>query len=286
MRRMGVSCAVAAALLVGSSTAAFAANKEQQQLMAELRMLQQHQQQLQQMVQSLGENLKTVTTRMDEQAATARKALADQRLLVEGVTESVRVLREKADDTNVRLSSFTQELEAMRQTIAALPQPAAVTAPTGDPSADPSSPNPAAPSGTAPPITVPPPNVSPQRTYDAAYSDYTGGQYEVAILGFETFLKMFPRDPRADDAQLNIGNSLYNAGKFREAVTAYQRVISEHPKTESVPQAYYKMGLSYHALKEPALARKAFEMVVQNYPNDPLATLARQNIDRLPKQEP
>lgn len=287
MQRMGVSWVVAAVLLMGSSTGALAANKEQQLLMAELRMLQQHQQQLQQMVQSLGESLKTVTTRMDEQAATARKALADQKLLVEGVTESVRVLREKADDTNVRLSSFTQELEAMRQTIGALPQPGTTPTPAGDPAADPSSPNPGAPAGTsAAPIVVPPPNVSPQRTYDAAYSDYTGGQYEVAILGFETFLKMFPRDPRADDAQLNIGNSLYNAGKFREAVTAYQRVISDYPKTESVPQAYYKMGASYNGLKEPGLARKAYEMVVQNYPNDPLATLARQNLDRLPKQEP
>ena len=86
--------------------------------MAELRMMQQNQQQLQQSLIALADTLKTVTGRLDEQAATSRKALADQRLLIEGMTDTVRMLREKSDDTNVRLSSITQELESIRQTIA------------------------------------------------------------------------------------------------------------------------------------------------------------------------
>lgn len=288
MKRMGVSFAVAAALLVALPPTASAANKEQQQLMAELRMLQQHQQQLQQLIVSLADTLKAVTAKMDDQATTARKALADQRLVIEGITEGVRVLREKADDTNVRLSSVTQELEAMRQTIASLPSPPAVVPPaTGEPGAEPgaATPGPGG-SATAPPVaTAPPPGVSPQRTYDAAFSDYAGGQWDVAIMGFETFLKMFPRDPRAHEAQLNIGNALYAAGKYSEAVAAYQRVISDYPKTGSVPQAYYKLGLSYQQLKEMALARKAYETVLENFPTDVSYTsLARQALDRLPKQ--
>ena len=286
MKRMGVSCAVAAALLLGFSTAAVGANKEQQQLMAELRMLQQHQQQLQQMIVALSDGLKTVTSKMDEQAATARKALADQRLLIDGINDGVRVLREKADDTNVRLSSVTHELESMRQTIASMPAPAAVTSPAGEPGAEPAAAPAGAPAGATPPVSAAPPGVSPQRTYEAAYSDFTGGSFEVAVMGFETFLKIFPRHPLADDAQLNIGNSLYNAGKYRDAVTAYQRVISDYPKTESVAQAYYKMGLAYMALKETPLARRAFETVLQNHPDDlGVATLAKQTLERLPKQD-
>ena len=132
MRQIGAMVAAVAVLLIGPVTAS-AANKEQQQLMAELRMLQQHQQVLQQMVVALTDSLKTVTTKMDEQSATARKALADQRLLIEGMTDTARVLREKADDTNVRLSSVTQELQALRQTIATMPAPSVGLTPTGDP---------------------------------------------------------------------------------------------------------------------------------------------------------
>ena len=286
MKRMGASFAVAAALLLSSSTVAVAANKEQQQLMAELRMLQQHQQQLQQMVASLADTVRLVTTRIDQQAEASRKALADQRLLVEGMTDTVRVLREKADETNVRLSSITQELEALRQTIASLPQPAPVSVTPGDPAAEPGQigvvPPPGVPPATA---NVPPPNVSPGRTYDSAFSDYAGGQYELAIVGFETYLKYFPRSPLADDAQLNIGNALFNAGKFREAIAAYQRVISDYAKSESVPTAYYKMGQSYNSLKEPDRAREAYQKIMESFPSAPEHTLAKQALERMGKGE-
>ena len=281
-----VGFAVFAASLLSSASPVFAANKEQQQLMAELRMLQQHQQQLQQLVVTLADALKAVSGKMDDQANASRKALADQRLLVEGMTDTVRVLREKADDTNVRLSSITQELESIRQAIASQPQVSPVPV-TVDPASDPSAPVGGTPApGTSPaPVNAPPPNVSPQRTYDTAFSDYTGGQYDLAIVGFETFLKFFPRHTLADDAQLNIGNALYNAGKYREAVAAYQRVISDYQKSESVPAAYYKMGLSYNQLKQPDLARKSYQTIMDSFPTAPEHTLAKQALERLGKGE-
>ena len=85
----------------------------------------------------------------------------------------------------------------------------------------------------------------------------------------------------ADDAQLNIGNSLYNSGKYREAVVEYQRVISDYPSTDSVPAAHYKMGQTYMALKQIDLARKQFETIMKTYPRSNEATLAKQALDRL-----
>jgi tol-pal system protein YbgF len=280
---MSALAVIAGALLLHPA-AASAASKEQQLLMAELRIMQQNQQMLQQSLIALADALKTVTGRIDEQAGTSRKALADQRLLIEGMTDTVRTLREKSDDTNVRLSSITQELESIRQTIASQPAPSTVAVPPADPTADPAAA--AAPSTvpapSATPATVtPPPNVSPQRTYDSAYSDYAAGQYDLAIVGFQTFLKFFPRHMNADDAQLNIGNALYNSGKYREAVTEYQRVISDYPKTDSVPAAYYKLGQTYMALKQNDLARKQFETIMQTYQSSSEATLAKQALERL-----
>ena len=278
MRRMRASIVVAGAALLLGPDAALAANRDQQLLMAELRMLQQNQQQMQQMILTLADALKAVSGKLDEQTAAERKALADQRLLVEGMTDTVRVLREKADDTNVRLSSITQELEAIRQTIAAAPTLPAT--PASDPTADPQ----AGDAGAAPaPVAPPPANMSPQRTYDSAFSDYAAGQYDLAIVGFETFLKFFPRHPSADDAQLNIGNSYYGAGKYKEAVSAFQQVISDYPQTESAPAAYYKLGLAHSAMKQTDAARTAFETLLERYPESREVFLARQALERLRK---
>ena len=41
--------------------------------------------------------------------------------------------------------------------------------------------------------------------FDNAYADYTAGQYDLAIHGFQTYIHTFPLSDKADDAQLNIG---------------------------------------------------------------------------------
>ena len=101
--------AILAALIAGSIAPAEAADKEHQLLMAEIRMLQENQQQVRQVLDSLTETLKALNARLDTDAGRVQKSFADQKLLVEGVAETSRILREKADETNVRLATMTQE---------------------------------------------------------------------------------------------------------------------------------------------------------------------------------
>jgi len=281
MRSIGRFAAVMALTLAVPSVAG-AANKEHQQLMAEIRMLQEQQQQLQQMLGGLADTLKVMTSRIDSEADATRKAFADQRLLVSGIGDTVRVLREKADDTNVRLSTMTQELQALRQTVASMPSPSGAPATTNDPAAG----DPAAPAGA--PGGAPGPgasNISPTRMYDQSYADYAAGQFDLAVDGFQAFIRTFPTSPKAAEAQLYIGYSLYNAGRNTEAIAALQKVISDYPQSGSVSSAYYKLGLTYEALKQPDNARKAFETVVQKYPNSSDGVMAQQALERLKRRD-
>jgi tol-pal system protein YbgF len=289
MKHTGWVVAAAMALAMSGATPAAAADKAHQQLMAEIRMLQEQQQQLQQMLGGLADTLKVVTAKLDDQTGANRKGFADQKLLIDNVAEGVRVLREKADDTNVRLSTVSQELEAVRQAFASMTAPTVAMGPPGQlPSTAPTDPGGAAapaPAGTGNPgsASSAPPLVSPQRMWDNAYSDYTAGQYEIAIQGFTAYIASFPKSDKADDAQLNIGNALYSAqpGRYREAIEAFQKVIANYPGSDSVAVAYYKMGLAYTELKQLDLARKAFEAVIEKYPTAYEAILAKQRLDGL-----
>jgi tol-pal system protein YbgF len=285
MKQMAWAVGAALSLVLAGASPAAAADKVHQQMMAEIRMLQEQQQQLQQMLGGLADTLKTVTAKLDDQTGANRKAFADQKLLIDNVAEGVRVLREKADDTNVRLSSVSQELEAVRQAVSSMPAPTVAVAPGQLPSPLGTEPGTTTAPGTtgvgnAPPSSAPP-LISPQRLFDTAYSDYTAGQYEMAIQGFNAFIASFPRSDKADDAQLNIGNAMYSAGKYREAVDAFQKVIANYPQSDSVPIAYYKMGLTYTELRQNDPARKAFETVIQKYPTAYEAILAKQRLDSL-----
>src|SRR6478736_4564840 len=134
MRRVTMVLLVSA--LVASTTPLGAANREHEQLMADIRMLQEQNQRLQLALVALADTLKTVTTRLDEQAAASRKGFADQKLLVDNVAGDLRVLREKLDETNVRLTSLSQDVDGVRDMIPKLAaQPAPGT--SADPSAAP-----------------------------------------------------------------------------------------------------------------------------------------------------
>jgi tol-pal system protein YbgF len=285
MRSTGRLAGAVMALTLAMPAVVGAANKEHQQLMAEIRMLQEQQQQLQQMLGGLADTLKVMTTRLDSEADVSRKAFADQKLLVSGIGDTVRQLREKADDTNVRLSTMTQELQALRQSVASMP-PSAAAAPTNEPApVDPNAPA-GAPGVAAAPAGAPgAANISPTRMYDQSYADYAAGQFDLAVDGFQAFIRTFPTSPKAAEAQLYIGYSLYNAGRNNDAVAALQKVITDYPQSGSVSSAYYKLGLTYEALKQPDNARKAFETVVQKYQSSADAVLAQQALERLKRRE-
>lgn len=276
-----IAFVVALGMLIAPRTA-LAANKEQQQIMAELRMLQEQQARLQQALLGLTETLKLVTTRLDEQVTVNRKAFADQKLLIDNIAETTRILRERADDTNVRLSNMAQELQSLRQTVATMPPPtAAVPTNPGDPGSTDSAAQP--PAGGE---SVLPPNISPAEWFQRVMGDYAAAQYDLAIAGFEALIRNFPTSPQADDAQLLIGNSLFNQGEFKGALAAYQKVITDFPQGDQVPTAHFKVGLTYENLKDVEAARKAYELVVEKYPTSLQAhTLARNRLDALTRKQ-
>jgi tol-pal system protein YbgF len=269
------------------TTPALAQSREQRQMMADVRMLQEQNQVLQNLLGSIADAIKAVNVRIDEQAAVSGKAIADQKLLIDNLTSTVREIREKMDDNTVRLGSLSQEVDAVRQGLqqlsarpsfeSAAPPPdpgAASTAPGAAGTQDPAA---AATSPVTPPRAVPI-GTSPQKLWDEAYSDYTLAQWDLAIAGFENVIKFYPTAERASDAQIYIGHSYMQAGKNDKAVEAYDAAIRNYPNAPALPDAYYKKGIALKSLKQTDAARAAFEYVVKTYPDSSAASLARQQI--------
>jgi tol-pal system protein YbgF len=279
---------LAALLLVGATSPLVAANREHEQLMADIRMLQEQNQRLQQALVSLADTLKTVTTRLDEQGAATRKGFADQKLVVDSVAGDLRVLREKLDETNVRLTSLSQDVDGVRDMIPKLgaqPTPLTSTDPGAVPAQPPSPGTAPVPAG-APPLAPAPSGANatgttPRRLYETAYADYTAGQWSLAVQGFETYLKTYPKSDLADDAQYYIGESYSGDSRFREAAAAYERVISDYPQSDILPEAYYKVGITYERLGQPDRARTSYEYAVKAFPDTDAGRLAKQRLDGL-----
>jgi tol-pal system protein YbgF len=267
---------------------AVAQNREHQQMTADVRMLQEQTQQLAITLaainQALTESIKALNARLDQANDTTRKGFADQKLTIDNIVEGVQVIRERSNDTNVRIGSLSEELEAMRLTVQALQAMQSSLAPPV-PVADPNAPfDPNAPPAPVPAAPTPLPStagLSPTRMYETARADYFAGQYASAIIGFEAFLRTFPRSEQADDAQLNIAESYFAQNQWAQAIAAYNQVIQNYSGTNSVPTAYYKRGLAEQQAGQLDAARASWETVAKNFPDSDEGRLAKQGLTRL-----
>ena len=273
--------AVFVLLTVTLVTPVAAQSREQRQMMADLRMLQEQNQTLQNVLGSIIEAIKAVNTRIDDQAKVTGKAMADQKLVIDNLSTSVREIREKLDDSNVRLGSLNQEVEALRQGVQQLNvRPSVPDAAASEAGAVPGTGNATAAPPAAPPAAIAL-GTSPQKLFDEAYADYTLAQYDLAVAGFQTVIQYYPKSERAADAQVFIGHSYLQAGKNDKAVEAYETAIRNYPGGAAMPDAYYKKGIALKALKRPDEARAAFDYVVKTYPDSSAAGLARQGLAQL-----
>lgn len=288
MSRRLLTGIVVLAGVVASVAPASAQSRREMQMMADIRMLQEQTQQLQQQLQAaldqIGTTLKAISGRLDEQTAQSRKAFADQKLIVDQFGTDLRIVRERIDESNVRITSLSQEVEGLRLAIPQfpvaplMPPPADPNAPAGDPVVS------EQPPGL--PIAAVAPGMSPQRMFNTALADFTAGQWTLCIQGFDYYLRSFSRTDAADDAQWYIGECYYSDGKNVEAIDAFSRVITNFPTGDRVPDAYYKRGIALSAMGDVERARESFETLMQVFPDSDLARLAKQRLDRLNQGKP
>jgi tol-pal system protein YbgF len=280
MNRIHATAAAALVLLCAAAAPAAAQNREHQQMAAELRMLQEQQQQIAITLAQIGDALKAINARIDDTNNATRKGFADEKLVIDAMGTDLRTIRERVDDSNVRLGTLREEVDAIRTTLPSLAQPqTAAPIDANDPTATAAAPAPA----PVVPSTV---GLSPTRMYEQAFSDYAAGQYSLAITGFESFLRTVPQSAMADDAQFYIGETYAAQSRFAEAITAYNAVIQNYPMGDQVPAAYFKRGSAQERLGQPDAARASWEAAVKLFPDTDGARLAAQRLAGRPPSAP
>jgi tol-pal system protein YbgF len=275
---------------------ALAQNREHQQMTAELRIVQEQQQQIALSLAQLAEALKALNTRIDETSAASRKSFADQELTIKNLSGDISAIRERTQDTDTRIRTLGDEIDAQRASIAALPSILAQQFPAGGVAPGPVDPN--APAGAAPspappvsaapaPAAPPPPSsvgLSPTRMLDTAKVDYYSQRWALAISGFEAVMKAFPRSESAGEAQFYIGETHFAQNKWPDAITAYTAVIQNYRTAGIVPDAYYKLGRAQDAAGQLDNAKASWEQLIKSFPDSQAAQLARQGLDRLTRR--
>ncbi|TKB70941.1 MAG: tol-pal system protein YbgF [Nitrospira sp.] len=125
------------------------------------------------------------------------------------------------------------------------------------------------------------PDISPTSAFNLAYNDYLNGRYELAVSGFQRFLKDFPSTSLTPSAHYMIGESYYSAKDFPKAMLAFERVINEFGQSEKVPPALYKLGVSSVETGDAVRAREYLKRIIEKFPTSEEAKLAKNKLAAL-----
>ena len=118
-----------------------------------------------------------------------------------------------------------------------------------------------------------------------AQTNLKEGDYLVARLIYEDFIKKWPKDELAGEAHFGRGESLYADDKCREALAEYGKVIQDYPKTRSAPNAYLQSGECFGKLKMNDEARLALEELIKTYPKSDAAKTAKARLAAMDKSK-
>lgn len=119
-------------------------------------------------------------------------------------------------------------------------------------------------------------------------SAFMAGDYKEALKAFTDLKDWYPFSKYAILAELKIADSHYHLKEYDEAVIAYEEFEKMHPRNEAVPYVIYQTGLCWfeqidtvdrdHTPAKNSLTQ--FQRLIERFPGNEYAVKAEKNIEK------
>jgi tol-pal system protein YbgF len=237
---------------------------------------------VQQQLTQMERDQKAALERMEELAAEAsrvetpeavvtRAEIADVQMRLDEIDRDRGILIERLGETNRRIDDLSQDIQENREIVRQIAVAGGAIAAVG---AD----------GSLPPDTPPlgGPSVVPSAAalYNAAYTDFSKGNYALAISGFEEYATRYPDSDQADNALYWVGECFFSQGSHEVAIEAYDRMLERYPNSDRAASANLKKGLAYLEQNQIREAIVQLEYVQNQYPGTDEARIAAEKLTR------
>jgi len=124
----------------------------------------------------------------------------------------------------------------------------------------------------------------PAKMYDAAYSTFKDKKYKEAREKFEEFLKEFPKDKLAGNAQFWIGETYYAEEDYAGAIVEYDALLENYPNSGKIPAALLKQGNAFIEFGDKRAARGILEYLIEKYSKSSEARIAKKKLEEMGKK--
>lgn len=123
--------------------------------------------------------------------------------------------------------------------------------------------------------------ISADTLYQSGLRDFNAGNYDLSKQEFSDYLKNFPTNPLAGNAQFYLGEISYAQDNFADAVTQYDMVLYSYPKSFKLAASLLKKGQAEIKLGQKASGTRDLREVVRRFPGTDEARQAQARLKEL-----
>ena len=105
-----------------------------------------------------------------------------------------------------------------------------------------------------------------RQLYETAYGYLLQGDYGAAETAFDDFLKRFPSDTLAGNAQFWLGESFFVRSQFKSAAAAFLKGYQSYGKSAKAPDSLLKLAMSLGRLGQKDAACSSFAELNTRFP--------------------
>ena len=107
---------------------------------------------------------------------------------------------------------------------------------------------------------------NPRQIYETAYGYLLQQDYGAAETAFDDFLKRFPNDNLAGNAQFWLGESFFVRGQFKPAAAAFLKGYQSYGRSAKAPDSLLKLAMSLERLGQKDAACTSFNELNNRFP--------------------
>ena len=178
-------------------------------------------------------------------------------------------VREAVTDLSSRMGKLQNQIADINSAIKAIAVPVAPPPAAGNPAA-----------------SAPPPGVSAETLYNGAMRDKSAGRSDLAVEGFQNYLKWFGNTDLAPNAQYYIGEIKYLRGDLDGALMAFDTLLEKYPDNPKTSDAMLQKGRALVKAGFKAEAPQEFTSLVKKFPAHDNAAKARTELASLNASAP
>lgn len=275
-----------------------AVSKEMIQLQQQVTQLLQGQQDMRSVIDANNASMKTLiqqsldsVNQLNSQMGVLQKAVqevqANTGSRIDSMAQQSQGLSDNLQDVQARVAKLSQQLTDIQNSLQSIDAKVS----SQGPGATPGSTSPGAMSGpaggggastypTSAPVGNMPP-ISADTLYQNALRDFTTGKYDMSRQEFSDYIKNFPTDDLAGNAQFYLGEIDYAQANYSDAVTQYEMVLTNYPKSFKLAASLLKKGMAEIELGKKTTGIKDLRDVSRRFPGSPEEKTAQSKLHEL-----